>query len=221
MIDYHTHILPGMDDGSRSVEESLSMLREEARQGVKTVVLTPHFYAQQNDIKTYLHRRQQAWERLEPALEPGLPRLLLGAEVQYFEGITHVEELPLLCTQGTNLLLLEMPFMRWSDRMISDAIDLNDQGRVQIILAHIERYLAMQPRGICEVMHRNGLLIQSNAAFFTDWRTRHRARTLVRRGLVQLLGSDCHNLTRRPPNLSAGYELLGKDRDLLLENLLD
>ena len=43
MTDYHSHILPGMDDGSRSVEESLSLLREEVRQGIDTVVMTPHF----------------------------------------------------------------------------------------------------------------------------------------------------------------------------------
>ena len=54
MIDFHTHILPGMDDGSRSVAESIAMLRAQAEQGVTTVIATPHFYANDESVATFL-----------------------------------------------------------------------------------------------------------------------------------------------------------------------
>ena len=64
MVDFHTHILPGIDDGSRQTEESLELLRLERASGVDTVVLTPHFYASQNSPEGFLERRARAWDRL-------------------------------------------------------------------------------------------------------------------------------------------------------------
>ena len=110
MIDLHTHILPQIDDGSQSVPESVSLLREERRQGVDTVFLTPHFYAEENCPVSFLKKRYRAWRKLEPYLFPGLPTVRLGAEVQYFEGICAVEDIRHLRIVGTDYLLLEMPF---------------------------------------------------------------------------------------------------------------
>ena len=61
MIDFHTHILPGMDDGSKSVEESIALLQEEARQGADMVFLTSHFYAEENSPSEVRRRRRSAW----------------------------------------------------------------------------------------------------------------------------------------------------------------
>lgn len=81
MIDLHTHILPGMDDGSRDVLESLAMLEASAAQGVGLVAATPHFYAEENSPERFLSRRAEAAQRLRAALRPGLPEIRLGAEV--------------------------------------------------------------------------------------------------------------------------------------------
>ena len=69
MVDFHTHILPGIDDGSRKTEESLELLRLERKMGVDTVVLTPHFYADENCPARFLERRSRAWDRLREQLE--------------------------------------------------------------------------------------------------------------------------------------------------------
>lgn len=110
MIDFHTHILPGMDDGSKSVEESIWLLQEETRQGVDTVMLTPHYYADENSPVDFLRRRYAAWKRLSEAWCREFPKVRLGAEVQYFEGICGIEDIRHLRIVGTNFLLLEMPF---------------------------------------------------------------------------------------------------------------
>ncbi len=209
MIDFHTHILPEMDDGSKSVAESLTMLREESRQGIETIVLTPHFYADENSPRQFLKRREEAWQKLKPNLEPGMPRLYLGAEVQYFEGIGQVDGISDLCIEGTRLFLLEMPFRKWSDRMLSNVLELKEQENVQVVLAHIERYLSWQPKGICQELIHCGIHMQSNASFFNNWKTRHKAMKMLARGEIHILGSDCHNMADRPPNLERAYELIG------------
>ena len=201
MLDIHTHILPGMDDGSKSVEESLMMLREQARQGVDTVVCTPHFYAEQNDPAQFIARREAAWNQLKPELTPELPAIRLGAEVQYFTGISRVESVSRLRIQGTNLLLLEMPFSKWTDWAVEEAMELNSREDMQVILAHIERYLQWQPKDIVERMVDAGFLIQCNVEFFKHWRTKHKALRMLRDGQIHLIASDCHNMSSRKPNL--------------------
>lgn len=223
MIDFHTHILPGVDDGSRNSEESLALLRMEQKQGVDTVVLTPHFYASQNSPAEFLERRAYCMERLQAKLEPGLPRLLLGAEVQYFEGIANVEDLGSLCIEGTNLLMVEMPFCRWDNRVLQAVTELQSYRGFQVVLAHIERYRREQPKGIWDDLRDAGILSQVNASFFGGWLSKRTAMAMQKVNQFQLIGTDCHNLQTRMPN----WELVPEDvktwaaenaRKLLLEN---
>lgn len=200
MTDFHTHILPGIDDGSKSVRESLSMLREEAGQGIEEVILTPHYYAGENSPAEFLKRRYSAWKKLEPFLSPELPKLRLGAEVQYFEGICTVEDIRHLRIVGTDLLLLEMPFTRWTNRMVEDVFELNDSLGIQIVLAHIERYLRFQPKEVWQRLRDGGVWMQSNVSFFGGWKKRREAVGMLARGEIHLLGSDCHNMESRRPN---------------------
>ncbi len=200
MIDFHTHILPGMDDGSKNVRQSLEMLRMEQKMGIDTVFLTPHFYASQNSPETFLNRREEAWERLQEDMEENLPQLLLGAEVQYYESIGYAENLSSLCIQGTNLLLLEMPFNRWDDRAVRTVLDLNGMDGIQIVLAHIDRYLKFVKEDVWDLFQRSGILMQLNASAFSGLLHRRKAVSLMQNGFVQFIGSDCHNLDSRKPN---------------------
>lgn len=200
MIDFHTHILPGIDDGSKGVRQSLEMLRMEQKMGIDTVFLTPHFYASQNSPGSFLNRREEAWQKLQMEMEEDLPQLFLGAEVQYFESIGYAESLSSLCIQGTNLLLLEMPFNRWDDRMVRTVLDLNGTDGMQVVLAHIDRYLKFVKEDVWDLFQQNGILMQLNASAFSGWFHRRKAVSLMRSGTVQFLGSDCHNLDSRKPN---------------------
>lgn len=206
MVDFHAHILPAMDDGSQSVEESLKLLHLLAAQGVDTVAATPHFYARENSPEVFLKRREEAWNRLRPALEETCPHILLGAEVRYFRGISRVERLQDLCLSGTDVLLLEMPFSAWSAGVVEELNDLLLRGDITVVLAHIERYLADQPRALWGQLRRQGALFQCNASFFLHWRTRRRAVKMLRDGEITLLGSDCHGVTHRPPEIGAAAE---------------
>lgn len=217
MIDIHSHVLPGIDDGSRDAEESLAMLRLSARQGVHCMAATPHFYPMENSPERFLVRRQAAVEQLRAAWRPGLPKLLLGAEVYFFEGMSHVEELDTLCLEGTRLLLLEMPFSRWPDRVVAEAVSLQEQRGLTVLLAHIERYFRWQPKGIWDELLDMGLLMQCNANFFLDWRTKRKAARMLDEGKIHFLGSDAHNMTSRPPRLGEALAAVGVTRWRRLE----
>lgn len=208
MIDLHSHVLPGIDDGSKNVEESLAMLWASARQGIGYVAATPHFYPMENSPEQFLERRRAAAEQLRAVWQPGLPRLLLGAEVYYFTGISQSIEIETLCLGGT--LLLEMPFCPWTNRMLAEAIALREQRRLNVVLAHIERYFRWQPKELWEKLLNRGLLMQCNASFFVDWKTRRRAQKLLAMGRIHLLGSDAHNMTSRPPRMGEARSSIGE-----------
>lgn len=210
MIDIHTHILPGMDDGSSSLEESLAMARESARQGVRLLAATPHFYATQEDPNSFLRRREKSLALLESAWQDSFPTLLVGAEVRYFDGISRVEKIAHLTLDHTRILLLEMPFTSWSRRMVEEVVELQRSRGLQVLLAHVERYLKDQDGQVWETFRQNGVWMQCNANFFLRWQTKRKAQALFKKGEIQMLGSDTHNMTSRPPNLAMAREALVK-----------
>lgn len=201
MIDFHSHILPAIDDGSQSVEESLEMLRALKAQGVDTVIATSHFYATHRSPESYLQRRNTAFETLKQVLTDDCPRIILGAEVLYFPGISRISSLESLCTEGTNLLLLEMPFTSWSESMIAEVNEMARSHRVQLIMAHIERYYFKQKISVWNEFLSRGILMQSNADFFLPFWEGRKALKLLREGRIHLLGTDCHNMTDRRPRM--------------------
>lgn len=204
IIDFHTHILPGMDDGSSSIEESLAMLQAEGDAGIERVVFTPHFYASQNSPKDFLRRRKESWNALLPHMYRGLPKVSFGAEVQYFEGICQTAEIAALRIAGTPYLLLEMPFRRWEDRMLDDVLELSTHPDTIVVLAHIERYLSNVSSQSLAYLRDNGVKIQMNVSIFDGRRSGNLATSMLKAGEVHILGTDCHSMGHRRPN----WELL-------------
>ena len=168
MIDFHSHILPGVDDGSKNVETSLEMLRQSAAQGVTDICLTPHFYAEQNTPEKFLEKRTRAAEELFSHLESGLPRIHLGAEVKYFEGICQCEDLELLKLQGTDIILIEMPFMNWTDRIWRDIEEISSYPNTKVMLAHLERYLQFNTQKSRVKAEKTKIFFQKASSGFGD-----------------------------------------------------
>lgn len=209
MIDFHSHILPGIDDGSADIDESLALLEMLSRQGVDTVVATPHFYANHTSVEAFLSRRQDAYNRLKTVLTDGAPKIMLGAEVRYYEGISRMRDLRSLCIEGTRLLLLEMPMGHWTEYVIRELIDLSCSG-VTLILAHVERYYAAQSRSAWNRLLDSDILLQVNASLFLRFGTRRKAVRMLAKGEIQLIGSDCHNLTDRKPRMDEAAAYIEK-----------
>ena len=221
MIDFHTHILPGIDDGSRDEAMTQAMLLEQRRQGVELVVATPHFYADRVSVNRFLDKRAEALQKAErirhESSEP-LPELCAGAEVYYFNGIGQAAEIPKLCIGNTRTLLLEMPFEQWNERTVGEIRDLTSGQGLRVVIAHIERYAGFQRQKTAwdrvlamdltfqinagsfikqgGILHRNG-----RQRFCLDFLAQH-PRTII--------GSDCHNMSERRPNLAQAREQIAE-----------
>ncbi len=210
MIDFHCHVLPRIDDGSKSVSESLAMLRSLAKQGVDTVVATPHFYANRESVDEFISRRDKSAEALHSESKNGLPRVLSAAEVSYYPGIGRLEGLRSLCVEGSNLLLLEMPMAKWTEYTVSELASLANRGEITVVIAHLDRYMSYQSKYTIRRLLESGILMQFNADFFTRFLTRRKAIAMLRRGEIHLLGSDCHNMTSRPPEIGNAIGVIKK-----------
>ncbi len=213
IIDFHSHILPGIDDGSADTEESLEMLRLEAAQGIGHVVATPHFYPRHDNPRRFLERRAQAEKLLLETIgnEGMLPRISLGAEVYYFSGISDSEVLSQLTIDKKRFILLEMPQSPWTDSMYREIEQIWVKQGITPIIAHVDRYISpFRTHRIPEQLSGLPVLVQANASFFLKTSTRKMALRMLKNDQIHLLGSDCHNLTDRRPNLGDALAVIRK-----------
>lgn len=213
IVDFHTHILPAMDDGSESTRESVLMLKAEAKQGIHHVVATPHFYAHHDSPERFLRRREAAMMRLreEMTRHSGLPKLSVGAEVYYFSGISDSEVLRELTISGIQCILIEMPAPPWTDQMYRELEGIWVKQGLLPILAHIDRYLSVfRSFQIPERISKLPVLVQANASFFLHRSTVGMALRMLKNDRIHLLGSDCHNLSSRAPNLGEALQVIDK-----------
>lgn len=212
-VDFHTHILPGIDDGSKNIEESLELLKIEKSHGVETIVATPHFYPHEDTPEKFLSRRQKAFEKLSEAMkqEGDLPQIILGAEVYYFKGISDWPGLKSLAIQGTEYMLLEMPLGKWTDSMYEDIEGIYTKHGIVPIIAHLDRYLDFfNSSKILKKIETLPVVVQANGNYFLNKKTRSKALNLLKKSGINIIGSDCHNTTVRKPNLDLVAQIISE-----------
>lgn len=210
VIDFHAHILPGIDDGSPDIGVSETMLEMAAQQNVTIIAATPHFYAGRMTLDGFLQKREEAYRLVRGAAADQGIHLVLGSETAFFSGMSSADRLEQLTIGNTPLLLLEMPFRPWGDSDLREIEGLLDRG-LKPVIAHAERYYPYQ-RGkhIFDELYSLPVLVQINAEAFLSRKTRRLALALFRAGNAHLLGSDCHNVVSRPPNLADGRRMIEK-----------
>ena len=209
--DFHTHVLPEMDDGSKSVSESMAMLRKAFHQGITHVVATPHFYPQKNTPEEFLRRRQIAEDRLreQMARESDLPALSVGAEVYFYPGMSDSDALSQLTIGKNRYIMLEMPPFTWTEYLYQEVQGIYEKQGLTPIIAHIDRYIRpFRTHGIPRKLEELPVLVQANGAFFLDRGTASFALRLLKADRIHLLGSDCHNMTDRAPNLGEAARVI-------------
>lgn len=214
--DFHSHILPGVDDGSTCVEESLQMLRLEAEHGVQRVIATPHFYPRYDTPERFFARRDRAMAELQEAMakEEGLPEITLGAEVYFFPGMSESDVLNRL-TIGTGAhILVEMPFGNWTPEMYRELENIRVRRGIVPIVAHVDRYIRpFHTHGIPKRLAELPVLVQANTEFFLDRSTSSMAMRMLKADMIHFVGTDCHNLTTRKPNMDQALQKIQKKLD--------
>lgn len=211
-IDIHAHILPNVDDGSKSINESLKMLSQLKQQGVKAVALSPHFYPHvETSLEEYKERILPRFRELKEAAAGFFDEIYLGSEVHFFHGISTFSDIRSLCIEKTKYILIELPYRRISSRTINDIIDLNLCRGVMPILAHIERYKKFENFDkILSLIEDGYALGQVNAYSFLSLRTRGAVCRLVKNGYVQFVASDSHSADEIPPLIGKAFEVIEK-----------
>ena len=211
MIDMHNHILPLVDDGAKSYEMALSMLKMELAQGITRVVLTPHV---QNRVQKVSSKElKPRFEAFKAYVKEKLPEmtLYLGAEVKY--DALKTTDYERFVFEGTKYILME--FSTKEHDPISDVMyDLIAKG-FKPILAHIERYPYLELDDIIR-MKNDGVLIQVNAGAILGsdgFATKRRAMKLINLELVDLIASDAHNTLTRKPNVLPALNKIAKKFD--------
>lgn len=187
LIDFHTHTIPWADHGSSSVETSLFQINSAKQIGIETIVATPHFYPQYENVERFIERRNSCFDRLNEQLTDEHPDIILGAEVLICDNIEAMPGLDQLCLGETRLLLIELPFTDFSDAHVYSIKMLIKQGYT-VVLAHADRY---DPDNI-ERLIAVGAKIQLNADSLSKLFVQPHIKDWIERDKVIAIGSDIH-----------------------------
>ena len=211
LADFHTHCLPGIDDGAEDVATAKAMLKAVADQGIETVVATPHFYWGDHRVSSFLERRAAAVAALQPHMA-GLPKLKLGAEVLLREGISQVDLRP-LCLEGTDVLLVELPFMRAPGWLLEELENIAYNQQITIMLAHLDRYMPWySTERIESLLDLPDVIVQLNADSLADRRFIKDLNKWLPDTPRLVLGSDMHDTKERAPMLEDAMTRMEKKR---------
>ncbi|MGI6730331.1 MAG: tyrosine-protein phosphatase [Anaerovoracaceae bacterium] len=210
MIDIHSHVLPGMDDGAKDPEESRELINVLQDQGVTLLVLTPHYYPHQERLSDFLIRREKAYQSISDSdIE-----MILASETYLSEPLLSYDSIEALCIGDTGYLLLELPYLdKWGSSVMKQIEQLIAKYNVKPIIAHIERYerpLEHRKEQILKELVDMGCLLQFNIYSVINKRTRASTLKLLKDGWADTVGSDCHNMTTRPPRFDEFYDIVNE-----------
>lgn len=213
IYDIHCHILPGVDDGAKDMDMAMELLKAEYRDGVRNIILTPHF--RRKMFEPPLDLILSTFEQLKKNAERELPiKLYLGCE--YHVNMEIVDDLinrrrPSMA--NSTYVLCEYSGGSEAAYIRERSYDLICRGFVPI-LAHIERYPVLtKDFGFIEELTELGCLMQVNAGSILGddgFSAKRFCRKLIYYDMLHLIGSDAHDLKRRAPKMGACAEYLGK-----------
>jgi protein-tyrosine phosphatase len=203
VIDLHSHLLPGVDDGSRTVEQSAKVLGELASQGLTAICLTPHLKAAQVETGP-----PQSHDRAFEALlagAPASPRLHRGAEVMLDRPlVVDPERIRRVTLNGTRHLLVEFPRMV-AFETVSIALSRIVETGLMPLLAHPERYRCCSPEAVARWRALGALMQVDGPTLVTSRARGQRARDLIAAGLADIIAGDNHGDDR---SMAQGYQFL-------------
>ncbi len=210
-LDIHSHILPGVDDGAKDMETSLALLEMLKSQGVASVIATPHFYPEEDNAEGYISAVQNAYNNLKQELiGKDLPKVYLGCELRYFNGIGKSDSIKQFVIKGTDYLLLELPYSApITDIVLQDIINISERQGLMPILAHIERYNKVKGyKKLLKLISDGYALAHINAGGIASREEAKCCEKLIKSGYVSYVASDTHSVHSRPPQFEEAFKVL-------------
>ena len=199
VVDFHSHILPGIDDGAKDMAMAREMLRAEENCGVEAMVATPHFYMSEESVEGFLEKREKAYNSIKP-------------EVLFTESLIDID-IKRLCIGNSDYVMIELPYQKLTENFIRSFKSFVGRvsSEVNIIIAHAERYLNFTDEDSLFEILDMGVTVQVNCSSFKTFsKSRKFIGELVASDSLHLIGTDCHNMTSRAPNMNIARQAIEK-----------
>ena len=210
MLDIHSHILPGVDDGSESIEESIAILELMKKQGITDVIATPHLYPHEDSLIDFLENSNNAYNDLKEAIKgKDLPNIYLGCEILYFEGMGNSRSLGSLCLNKSNYLLIELTDKCITESLMTNLLNLVDNIGIIPIIAHVERYFGSRKyRKFLKFLKKEEIIVQINASSFCENIFDRAIHKIFKYGIKTVIATDAHSLEERPPKMTEAFKII-------------
>lgn len=215
MIDIHSHILRNFDDGPKTLENSIALVKDSSAQGIRKFASTSHYYSSHMPLDEFLNRRERRIKELrdELAVRQIGVEIVAGAEVHLTEVLFNLSDISGLCYEGTNYILIEIPHSEKTFESPLHMIErLTSYYNVKPVIAHIERYSYLYKNDANLAKLRSlGCLFQIDAEVLLagSFFKKRAIMRLIREGKVDFVASDCHGDARQQ-NLEAAFEVIEK-----------
>lgn len=223
MIDFHSHILPGIDDGAGDIDESISMLEYSKKQGVDIIVATPHYYTE-TSIDEFIDKRKNSYEALIGECnnrKVDIPKIILGAEVYLTNDLFDAGDISKLCIGNSNTILVEMPYSYWHSIYYDKIYYMYSKYKLKPVMAHLDRYLLADKKSV-DIKKLLGMevFVQINAD--TIAYDKKLAKRILREDMIDVLGSDTHDMEFRKSYIKeAETYIRSKFGDEVMSNIID
>lgn len=215
--DFHSHILPGIDDGAQSVQDSLKMLDmmgSSFKDGTHYVVATPHFKAREitdDIIDSYIEERNDAFNVLKTEMPDKSNQIILGSEVALSRDLTECDNVGKLVMGKSDIIMLEMPFLPYKPWMYDVVANIRYTHKLVPMIAHFERYISIYRRDdYAELFEFPDAIFQFNASSLKVRKLRKLIFAALESGIPLVMGSDCHDIKSRVPDYANGLKILEK-----------
>ena len=197
MIDIHCHVLPGIDDGSQSLEESILILEEMVAAGFTDIICTPHYIEDSQYASSNVIKESKINQLRVAARDKGIEiNLHLGNEAYITENLDKLIKQKQIKTVGNNYLLFELPLSGAVNNLQDITHNLRCDG-YNLILAHPERYVKFQQNPeIAKNLHDHGVELQANFGSITGKYGKHAQKTIktfLKMGIIDYFGTDVHH----------------------------
>lgn len=220
IIDIHAHVLPGLDDGAADMEEAKAMLKMAYSQGIRKIIVTPHYKRGQDPKQIMELNRRLQWEarKIDKCFN-----LYLGQEILYCEDILQdLKERRALTMCGSHYVLIEFPPLVPYSRMFQSLRKII-LARYIPILAHMERYTCLREKGRVKELINSGCIMQMNYCSIAGSRFKRQVRWCrlqIQEGNIHMLGTDMHHMNERTPEIENALIWIKKNCSLeMYQNL--
>lgn len=219
MIDFHSHILPGIDDGAKDIEDSKKIIKEAKDAGVETIISTSHYALDCFEAPEY--KRRELLEQLKEELEEDDPNIVLGSEIFLTYNATELlQEFKASTINGTKYILFELPLRGYFNNL-KDLLNKLRTSDYRLVLAHPERYGMIHSNfDLLYELKEMGVLMQCNYGSILGMygmKTKSVIKKMLKEDLVDFFGTDVHKPGTIYPQLSKAIKKISKyvDEDRL------